>query len=162
MILLTTSGTEGFCDAFARTGLKLSLAESCTGGMIGCMITSVSGASSFFMGSAVTYSNESKERILGVSHDSLVKYGAVSETVAKEMAEGSLKVYGSDIAASVTGIAGPNGGTPEKPVGTVWMAVTDGKRTVAYENHFEGSRDRIRELTSYVLMVRIMEFIGPR
>ncbi len=162
MILLTTSGTEGFCEAFARTGLKLSLAESCTGGMIGSMITSVSGASSFFLGSAVTYSNESKERILGVSHDSLVKYGAVSEAVAKEMAEGSLKVYDSDIAASVTGIAGPNGGTPEKPVGTVWMAVTDGKRTVAYENHFEGSRDRIRELTSYVLMVRIMEFIGSR
>ena len=130
--------------------------------MIGSMITSVSGASSFFLGSAVTYSNESKERILGVSHDSLVKYGAVSEAVAKEMAEGSLKVYDSDIAASVTGIAGPNGGTPEKPVGTVWMAVTDGKRTVAYENHFEGSRDRIRELTSYVLMVRIMEFIGSR
>ena len=162
MILLTTSGTEGFCEAFARTGLKLSLAESCTGGMIGSMITSVSGASSFFLGSAVTYSNESKERILGVSHDSLVKYGAVSEAVAKEMAEGSLKVYDSDIAASVTGIAGPNGGTPEKPVGTVWMAVTDGKRMVAYENHFEGSRDRIRELTSYVLMVRIMEFIGSR
>ena len=162
MILLTTSGTEGFCEAFARTGLKLSLAESCTGGMIGSMITSVSGASSFFLGSAVTYSNDSKEKILGVSHDSLVKYGAVSEAVAKEMAKGSLKVYGSDIAASVTGIAGPNGGTPEKPVGTVWMAVTDGKRTVAYENHFEGSRDRIRELTSYVLVVRIMEFIGPR
>ena len=159
---MTTSGTEGFCEAFARTGLKLSLAESCTGGMIGSMITSVSGASSFFLGSAVTYSNKSKERILGVSHDSLVKYGAVSEAVAKEMAEGSLKVYGSDIAASVTGIAGPNGGTPEKPVGTVWMAVTDGKRTAAYENHFEGSRDRIRELTSYVLMVRIMEFIGSR
>ena len=162
MILLTTSGTEGFCGAFARTGLKLSLAESCTGGMIGCKITSVSGASSFFMGSAVTYSNESKEKILGVSHKSLMDHGAVSEAVAKEMAEGSLKVYGSDIAASVTGIAGPDGGTLEKPVGTVWMAVTDGKRTVAYENHFEGSRDDIRELTSDILMVRIIEFIGSR
>ena len=159
---MTTSGTEGFCDAFARTGLKLSLAESCTGGMIGCKITSVSGASAFFMGSAVTYSNESKEKILGVSHKSLMDHGAVSEAVAKEMAEGSLKVYGSDIAASVTGIAGPDGGTPEKPVGTVWMAVTDGKRTVAYENHFEGSRDDIRELTSDILMVRIIEFIGSR
>ena len=157
---MTTSGTEGFCDAFARTGLKLSLAESCTGGMIGCKITSVSGASAFFMGSAVTYSNQSKEKILGVSHKSLMDHGAVSEAVAKEMAEGSLKVYGSDIAASVTGIAGPDGGTPEKPVGTVWMAVTDGKRTVAYENHFEGSRDDIRELTSDILMVRIIEFIG--
>ena len=159
---MTTSGTEGFCDAFARTGLKLSLAESCTGGMIGCKITSVSGASAFFMGSAVTYSNESKEKILGVSHKSLMDHGAVSEAVAKEMAEGSLKVYGSDIAASVTGIAGPDGGTPEKPVGTVWMAVTDGKKTVAYENHFEGSRDDIRELTSDILMVRIIEFIGSR
>ena len=162
MILLTTSGTEGFCDAFARTGLKLSLAESCTGGMIGCRITSISGASSFFLGSAVTYSNESKEKILGVSHKSLMDHGAVSEAVAKEMAEGSLRIYGSDIAASVTGIAGPNGGTPEKPVGTVWMAVTDGKRSIAYENHFEGSRDEIRELTSDILMVRIIEFIGSR
>ena len=162
MILLTTSGTEGFCEAFARTGLKLSLAESCTGGMIGSMITSVSGASSFFLGSAVTYSNESKERILGVSRGSLVDHGAVSEAVAREMAEGSLKVYGSDIAASVTGIAGPGGGTSEKPVGTVGMAVTDGRRTVAYENHFEGSREEIRRLTAEVLMVRILEFIGSR
>ena len=159
---MTTPNIEGFCDAVARSGLKLSLAESCTGGMIGCMITSVSGASSFFLGSAVTYSNESKERILGVSRGSLVDYGAVSEAVAREMAEGSLKVYGSDIAASVTGIAGPGGGTSEKPVGTVWMAVTDGRRTVAYENHFEGSREEIRRLTAEVLMVRILEFIGSR
>lgn len=162
MSLLTDSGTEGFCDTFARTGLKLSLAESCTGGMIGCRITSVSGSSSFFLGSAVTYSNESKERILGVSHRSLTDHGAVSEAVAREMAEGSLRVYGSDIAASVTGIAGPNGGTPEKPVGTVWMAVTDGKRTMAYENHFDGSRDEVRKLTSDMLMVRIIEFLGSR
>ena len=89
-------------------------------------------------------------------------HGAVSEAVARKMAEGSLKVYDSDIAASVTGIAGPDGGTPEKPVGTVWMAVTDGKRTVAYENHFEGSRDEIRRLTAEILMVHILEFIGSR
>ena len=143
MILLTTSGTEGFCEAFARTGLKLSLAESCTGGMIGSMITSVSGASSFFLGSAVTYSNESKERILGVSHDSLVKYGAVSEAVAKEMAEGSLKVYDSDIAASVTGIAGPNGGTPEKPVGTVWICVATTTRFNAQLHQFDPNLTRL-------------------
>lgn len=130
--------------------------------MIGCMITSVSGSSSFFQGSAVTYSNESKESILGVSHRTLMDHGAVSEAVARKMAEGSLKVYDSDIAASVTGIAGPDGGTPEKPVGTVWMAVTDGKRTVAYENHFEGSRDEIRRLTAEILMVHILEFIGSR
>ena len=140
-------------------GMKLSLAESCTGGMIASEITSLSGSSAFFMGSAVTYSNESKENILGVSHSSLVEYGAVSEAVAKEMALGSLKVYGSDIAGSVTGIAGPDGGTPEKPVGTVWMAVTDGKRTVAYENHFKGSRKDVREQTVRVLIEYLIEFI---
>ena len=160
MILLTTSKAESFCAIFSKKGLKLSLAESCTGGMIGCMITSVSGSSSFFMGSAVTYSNESKMSILGVKESSLAQYGAVSETVAKEMAEGSLKVYGSDIAGSVTGIAGPDGGTPEKPVGTVWMAVTDGRTTRTYENHFTGSRKEIREMTASVLLDHIEEFIG--
>ena len=143
----------------AAKGLKLSLAESCTGGMIASEITSLSGSSAFFLGSAVTYSNESKENILGVSHSSLIESGAVSEAVAKEMALGSLKVYGSDIAGSVTGIAGPDGGTLQKPVGTVWMAVTDGERTVAYENHFEGSRKDIREQTVRVLIERLIEFV---
>ena len=146
-------------EMMAERGLKLSLAESCTGGMIGAELTSVSGSSSYFMGSAVTYSNESKQRILKVSHRSLMRYGAVSDTVAIEMAKGSLKVYGSDIAGSVTGIAGPEGGTPEKPVGTVWMAVTDGKRTFAYENHFQGSRDEVRERTKEVLLEHLIEFI---
>ena len=140
-------------------GLKLSLAESCTGGMISSEITDLSGSSEFFLGSAVTYSNESKESILGVSRSSLIEFGAVSEAVAKEMALGSLKVYGSDIAGSVTGIAGPNGGTPQKPVGTVWMAVTDGKRTAAYENHFEGSRKDVREQTVRVLIEHLIEFV---
>ena len=157
-----TSSIESFCDTLTKSGLKLSLAESCTGGMIGCMITSVSGSSSFFMGSAVTYSNESKERILGVSERSLIEHGAVSKAVAEEMALGSLKVYDSDIAASVTGVAGPNGGTEAKPVGTVWMAVTDGKRTVTYENHFEGSRKEIRESSAETLMAHIIEFISAR
>jgi len=140
-------------------GLRLSLAESCTGGMIASEITTLSGSSAFFLGSAVTYSNESKENILGVSHSSLIEFGAVSEAVAKEMALGSLRAYGSDIAGSVTGIAGPDGGTLQKPVGTVWMAVTDGKRTIAYENHFEGSRKDIREQTVRVLIEHLIEFV---
>ena len=160
MILLTTSKAESFCKEFSGKGLRLSLAESCTGGLIGSMITSVSGSSSFFMGSAVTYSNESKMRILGVKESSLAQYGAVSETVAKEMAEGSLKVYDSDVAGSVTGIAGPNGGTPEKPVGTVWMAVTDGKETRTFENHFKGTRDEIRQQAAEVLLSHILDFIA--
>ena len=157
-----TSRTEHLQKIMADKGLKLSLAESCTGGMIGSEITSLSGSSSFFLGSAVTYSNESKERILKVSRESLIKYGAVSEQVAKEMALGSLYAYCSDIAGSVTGIAGPNGGTPEKPVGTVWMAVTDGKTTRTFENHFKGSRDEIREATKDVLIEHIIEFVGSR
>ena len=158
MILLTTSRTEILAYILTEKGLKLSLAESCTGGLIGSQITDISGSSAFFLGSAVTYSNESKERLIGVSHQSLAENGAVSETVAKEMAEGTLEAYGSDIAASVTGIAGPNGGTPEKPVGTVWMAVTDGKRPIAFENHFTGSRKEIRKRTAEVLIDRLIEF----
>ena len=158
MILLTTSRTEILAYILTEKGLKLSLAESCTGGLIGSQITDISGSSAFFLGSAVTYSNESKERLIGVSHQSLAENGAVSETVAKEMAEGTLEAYGSDIAGSVTGIAGPNGGTPEKPVGTVWMAVTDGKRTIALENHFTGSRKEIRKRTAEVLIDRLIEF----
>jgi len=159
VIPLTTSRTEFLKELMTSKGLKLSLAESCTGGMISSEITDLSGSSEFFLGSAVTYSNESKESILGVSRSSLIEFGAVSEAVAKEMALGSLKVYGSDIAGSVTGIAGPNGGTPQKPVGTVWMAVTDGKRTAAYENHFEGSRKDVREQTVRVLIEHLIEFV---
>ena len=157
-----TSRTEHLQKIMTDKGLKLSLAESCTGGMIGAEITSLSGSSSFFLGSAVTYSNESKERILKVSHDSLIDHGAVSEQVAKEMALGSLYVYDADISGSVTGIAGPDGGTPEKPVGTVWMAVTDGKVTRTYENHFKGSREEIRASTRDVLIEQIIEFIESR
>ena len=157
-----TSRTEYLQKMMAEKGLKLSLAESCTGGMIGAEITSLSGSSSFFMGSAVTYSNESKERILKVSRESLIDFGAVSEQVAKEMALGSLYAYNADISGSVTGIAGPNGGTSEKPVGTVWMAVTDGKTTRTFENHFKGSRDEIREATRDVLIGHIIEFVGSR
>ena len=160
MIPLTTSKADEILGLMKDRGLKLSLAESCTGGLIGAELTSVGGSSSYFMGSAVTYSNESKERILRVPHRTLLKYGAVSDAVAIRMAAGSKKVYGSDIAASVTGIAGPDGGTPEKPVGTVWMAVTDGKRTIAYENHFIGSRDEIREQTKDVLLDHIIEFVS--
>lgn len=125
-------------------GLTLSLAESCTGGWISKMITSLPGASEYYMGCAVTYSNEAKERILGVSHDTLVAHGAVSEETAKEMAHGARKVFGTDIAAAVTGIAGPGGGSEEKPVGLVHIAATDGINTVSSVNRFGGDREEVR------------------
>lgn len=139
--------------------MMLALAESCTGGMIGSLITDTSGSSSVFVGSAVTYSNEAKEYILGVNHDTLIKYGAVSKEAAVEMAEGARNIYHSDIAASVTGIAGPTGGTTEKPVGTVFMAVTDGKRTVDLCNHFKGTRSEIRQQSADTLIDLVNEFI---
>ena len=142
-----------------RRCLTLSLAESCTGGLIGKTVTDIPGASSFFMGSAVTYSNDAKEKVLGVPHSTILAFGAVSGETAEAMAHGSLDVFGSDIAASVTGIAGPGGATDKKPVGTVWMAVTDGKRSIVRENHLNGGRDKIRQMSAEILLEMIIEFI---
>ncbi len=97
-------------DLLRRRGLTLGLAESCTGGLIGSLITDVAGSSDYFMGSAVTYSNEAKEGVLGVQHATLVAHGAVSAETAEEMARGARRVFGTSVGASVTGIAGPGGG----------------------------------------------------
>ncbi len=125
-------------------GLKMAVAESCTGGMIGATVTSVPGSSEVFLGSAAVYSNEAKERILKVSHDTLVRYGAVSEITAKEMVEGAMELFRSDVAVAVTGIAGPGGATPDKPVGLVFIAVSNDVKTVVTRNHFNGDREAIR------------------
>ena len=135
-------------DVLRSKGLRMSAAESCTGGMIGCMMTSVPGSSDVFLGSAVTYSNDSKERILKVSHQTLLDHGAVSEETAREMVLGSVEAYGSDIAVAVTGIAGPGGATDVKPVGLVYIAVADGPRVVVTKNNFTGDRRSVREQTA--------------
>ncbi len=124
--------------------LTLSLAESCTGGLIASRITDVSGSSAALLAGVVSYSNEAKQSILGVPEQLLVEYGAVSEQVARAMAEGVRKITGSDIGISVTGIAGPTGGTPEKPVGLVYMALSSEKGTTAYRHRFMGSRKDIK------------------
>jgi PncC family amidohydrolase len=107
----------------AAKGLTLALAESCTGGLVGHRITEVSGSSDYFLGGIVAYSNGVKERVLGVDHDTLLNHGAVSAETAIEMARGARRVLGADIGLSVTGIAGPTGGTAEKPVGLVYIAL---------------------------------------
>ena len=106
-----------------QRGLTLSLAESCTGGLIGHHLTNVPGSSHYFMGGVVAYSNEAKEQALGVEHETLLQHGAVSEEVALEMAHGARHIFGTDIALGVTGIAGPSGGTPHKPVGLAFIAL---------------------------------------
>ncbi len=104
--------------------LTLALAESCTGGLIGHRITDVAGSSSYFVGGIVAYSYEAKEKLLGVHHDTLYDHGAVSHETAAEMAHGVRRVLGTDIGISVTGIAGPGGGLPGKPVGLVYICLS--------------------------------------
>lgn len=126
----------------------LATAESCTGGLIGHRITNVAGSSAYYIGGVVSYSNDAKERLLGVKHESLIEHGAVSETVAREMADGARRRLGVDVAVAVTGIAGPGGGTAEKPVGLVYMAVCGANWARAERNVFAGDRDQIKSQTA--------------
>ena len=114
-----------------ESGRTLAVAESCTGGTIAARFTAMPGASAYFLCGVVSYSNESKIKVLGVDPGTLERHGAVSEATAREMAEGARRMSGADFAVATTGIAGPTGGTDEKPVGTVWMAVATPRGTVA-------------------------------
>jgi nicotinamide-nucleotide amidase len=156
------SEADDLIAVLKKKGLRMSAAESCTGGMIGTIITDVPGASEVFLGSAVTYSNESKERILGVSHQTLLDHGAVSEETAREMVLGSIDAYGSDVAVAVTGIAGPGGATPDKPVGLVYIAVADGPRVVVTKNIFKGDRAQVRESTAREAMSLLKDMAEGR
>ena len=127
--------------------LTIATAESCTGGMIGACITSVSGAANVYNEGYITYSNEAKEKNLGVSHTTLETYGAVSEQTAREMADGARKKSNADIAVAVTGIAGPGGGTDEKPVGLVYIGVATKDSVEAHKFIFSGGRDDVRKST---------------
>lgn len=125
--------------------LSLSVCESCTGGMLGTLITGEPGSSKYFCGGVIAYSNEVKQRVVGVRQATLRKYGAVSAEVAREMAQGVLKRFKADISISITGIAGPTGGTKKKPVGLVYFCVAT-RQHVAVENRvFKGSRNQIRK-----------------
>jgi nicotinamide-nucleotide amidase len=139
----------GLLIARAKT---LALAESCTGGMIGEMITRVPGASDVFDRGCVVYSNTAKTDLLGVPETLLAEHGAVSEACAVAMARGARERAGTDLAVAVTGIAGPGGGTPEKPVGTVFIALTDGGRTACRPFGFRGGRPWVRTLSAYAAL----------
>lgn len=153
------SEAEELIDALRSKGLRMSAAESCTGGLIGYLITSEPGSSEVFLGSVVTYSNDSKESLLGVSHDTLESHGAVSDLTAREMSLGSTRAYGSDVSVAVTGIAGPGGATPGKPVGLVFISVSDGTRTVVERKQFDGDRQSVREQTAAEAMKMLRDFV---
>ena len=127
-----------------QQGKTFGTAESCTGGYVAHLITSIAGASDYFPGTVVSYSNELKIKLLGVSPETLDQHGAVSEQTVREMAQGALTALGVDVALAISGIAGPGGGTPDKPVGTVWMAVADQNRTLSQKHVF--GRDRIKNI----------------
>ena len=134
-------------NALRAAGQTVACAESLTGGMLASKLVDVPGASSVLGEAYVTYSNEAKMRLLGVSKDTLRQFGAVSAQCAREMAEGARLAAGADFALSTTGIAGPDGGTPEKPVGLVYVGVASTSGCEVQELHLRGERDWIRELT---------------
>jgi nicotinamide-nucleotide amidase len=153
---------EAIAALFIQQRLTLALAESCTGGMIAQRITSIPGSSRYFMEGAVTYSNAAKTRQLGVDATLLVEKGAVSSEVASAMAKGVRQAAGSDLGLAVTGIAGPDGSTDDKPVGTVFisLAAPDGCWTKRFQ--FSGSRDEIRTITAWTALDWLRRYLLQR
>ncbi len=131
-------------DTLRHNQFKITCAESCTGGLLASQLTCLPGSSEWFEMGFVTYSNEAKQQLLNVDAQSLRAYGAVSEEVVREMALGALIQSKADFAMSISGIAGPDGGTEEKPVGTVWFGLASKQRIRAQQKTFKGSRQEIR------------------
>lgn len=153
--LVTELGSE-----FKKREWKLVIAESCTGGGLAYQITSIPGSSDWFDRGYVTYSNSAKEEILGVKPLTLEVFGAVSEQTAREMAEGALQNSQAQVSISITGIAGPGGGTSEKPVGTVWFAWTGIRgNTHAAIDIFNGDRTEVRNQAIAVAVETLLKFI---
>ncbi|MEX2104554.1 MAG: competence/damage-inducible protein A [Bacilli bacterium] len=145
-----------------QAGQTLSLAESCTGGLVGSMLTDVSGSSSYFLGSIVSYHNDVKQRVLGVSEEIITEHGAVSSECAREMAEGAKKSTGSDWSISITGIAGPGGGTAEKPVGLVYIGVSGPNGTTVVERRLRGDRTQIRLRAAKNALYELVKRLSPK
>ncbi len=147
-------------DTLLQNHLVLTTVESCTGGWVAEAITSVAGSSSWFERGFVTYSNEAKQELLGVRKETLLQYGAVSREVAREMSLGGIDASRADLAVAVTGIAGPDGGTLQKPVGTVWVAWGDRSGNVSEQLfQFDGDRESVRRSTVEQSLAGILEFL---
>jgi PncC family amidohydrolase len=131
-------------DVLREKGWTLSIAESCTGGLVSDRITNVSGSSEYFEGGMVTYSNESKAKHLGIALDYIERYGAVSPKVARRMAQGVRKAFNTTIGLSTTGVAGPTGGTKRAPIGRVFIGLADGRRTWVRKLDLKGNRIEIK------------------
>jgi nicotinamide-nucleotide amidase len=152
---------EAVGRVLTERGLTLAVAESCTGGLIGHRLTSVSGSSAYFERGVVAYSNRSKIALLGVRPEVLERYGAVSAETARAMAEGARTSSGASLGLATTGIAGPTGGTPDKPVGTVYIALDSGQGAEAEHFLFPGDRAQVKMLTAETALARLLRFLKP-
>jgi PncC family amidohydrolase len=151
---------ENVLHEYLKSGdIKLSTAESCTGGLVSHRITNVSGSSAYFPGGVVAYSYEAKASFLGVSWDTLNSHGAVSEEAVLEMARGVRKAFESDIAVSISGIAGPSGGTPEKPVGTTWLGLSTAKGEWSRHFLWDGNREENKHYSSEAALQFIIDYL---
>lgn len=148
---------EKIVSLLQEKGWKIASAESCSGGMIASRLVNVSGVSDVFEEGYITYSNAAKHKLLGVSKQSLGQYGAVSSQVAGEMALGAARQARARAAIAVTGIAGPGGGTPQKPVGLVYIGCYVDGRVFVTENYFQGSRQEIRTATTQAALSLLLE-----
>jgi nicotinamide-nucleotide amidase len=155
----TVTLPEAVGDLLVQRGLTLGTAESCTGGLVGALLTEGAGASAFFRGSVVAYADEVKRSVLGVEEAALTQHGAVSAVVARQMAEGARRALGVDIAASLTGIAGPGGGTPDKPVGFVHYAVATETGTRDARLEIPGDRGMVRRRAAFAVLALVREIL---
>lgn len=146
-------------ELLRRRGLRLAVAESCTGGLIGHLITNVPGSSTYYMGSVTAYAYEAKVRLLGVRWETLEKYGAVSKETVLEMARGVRRSLAADIGLSVSGIAGPGGGTPEKPVGLTWIGLSAAGVDEAWQHIWPGDRLNVKTQTAHCALQLLVDYL---
>ena len=146
-------------ELLIKNGLTISSAESCTGGLFAKLITDIPGSSEVLNESYVTYANSAKTKILGVREDTLKQFGAVSEQTVIEMADGLYKISNADVCVVFSGIAGPDGGTLEKPVGTVFSSICFKGKTTAYKLHFDGDRNNVRMSACYEMLDKIKNLL---
>ena len=139
--------------------LRLGLAESCTGGLVGHRVTNIPGSSEYFMGGVISYSYESKVSVLGVSWDTLHAFGAVSQNTVLEMARGAKRILDVDIAVSISGIAGPGGGLPDKPVGTTWVGLVANDGEWAREFRFNGDREQNKAYSADAALQMLSDYL---
>ena len=162
MVIVPEEGietAERVFAAFLSAGKTLATAESCTGGLLAATLTTLPGVSDVYLGGVIVYSDSAKQRLLGVSPELIAAKGAVCKEVAAQLATSVRERLSADVGVGITGIAGPSGGSEEKPVGLVYAGFTDGNIHLVREYHFEGKRERIQQFTVDAVLAELFEFV---